>query len=433
MSTYSEIADIEWLTGDEAGRILADLADDNGPLHATVARLRRTFTAARTHLLVEQVDLRRRAAAKFTQPDRMFFTRLGLEQSTDEWTATYKANRLLERAGLLGTRRGEASPPPNNRDAPPQDASPPLIADLCTGIGGDLMALTRRAGSVSDRSQQSAITLGIDHNPTAAHFAAINSGAPVHSQDITTFDLTTVTAWHIDPDRRATGNRTTTLDYYEPNLATLEQLLARNPNAAIKLAPATKVPPHWEEHCELEWISRDRECKQQVAWHAALAEAKGQRRATVLTSACGLAQQTVEGPPNQPIAITPHPHRYIFDIDPAVTAARLTGTLAFEHSLSALAAGPTYLTGPTVIHDPALSCFEVDELLPFETRKLAQHLRALGIGQLEIKKRGLDLDPDKFRRDLKLRGPNAATLLITPIAGRPTALRAHRVAPPPTP
>src|SRR5690348_11971343 len=98
MSTYSEIADIEWLTGDEAGRILADLADDTAPLHATVARLRRTFTAERTHLLVEQADLRRRAAAKFTQPERMFFTRLGLEQSTDEWTATYKATRLIKRA-----------------------------------------------------------------------------------------------------------------------------------------------------------------------------------------------------------------------------------------------------------------------------------------------------------------------------------------------
>ena len=32
------------------------------------------------------------------------------------------------------------------------------------------------------------------------------------------------------------------------------------------------------------------------------------------------------------------------------------------------------------------------------------------IGQLEIKKRGVDIDPEKLRRDLKLRGDNAATL-----------------------
>ena len=49
------------------------------------------------------------------------------------------------------------------------------------------------------------------------------------------------------------------------------------------------------------------------------------------------------------------------------------------------------------------------------------------IGQLEIKKRGVDIDPEKLRRELKLRGDNAATLLITRVAGRPTAILAQRV------
>jgi hypothetical protein len=35
--------------------------------------------------------------------------------------------------------------------------------------------------------------------------------------------------------------------------------------------------------------------------------------------------------------------------------------------------------------------------------------------------------PEKLRRELKLRGDNAATLLITKVAGRPTAILAHRV------
>ena len=48
-------------------------------------------------------------------------------------------------------------------------------------------------------------------------------------------------------------------------------MLARNANAAIKLAPATKLPPDWIARCELEWISRDRECRQLVAWHGNLA------------------------------------------------------------------------------------------------------------------------------------------------------------------
>jgi hypothetical protein len=401
MTRCSELADIEWLTGSEAGAILAELSGDNGPLHATVARLRRTISPERTHLLVEQVDLRRRAAAKFSRPELMYFTRIGLEQATDEWTAAYKASRFN---------------------------APTNIADLCCGIGGDLLALSRRAGSVSARS-----AIGIDLDPTSAHFAAINTGAPVHQIDVTAFDFSGIDAWHIDPDRRSTGHRTTKLDYYQPNVETIEQLLARSPNAAIKLAPATKVPANWEDRCELEWISRDRECKQLVAWHGSLVTEPSIRRATVLSSASDLAPRTITGAPHQSISITHSPDRFVFDVDPAVTAARLTGALAAEHNLAALAAGPTYLTGPIAINDPALSCFEVDELLTLEIRKLSQHLRTLGIGQLEIKKRGIDLDPEKLRRDLKLRGPNAATLLITQIASRPTVIRAHRVASPPTP
>jgi hypothetical protein len=408
MSTCIELADVEWLTGDEAGAILADLANDTGQLHSVVARLRRRLTATQTHLLVEQVELRRRATAKFTHPERLFFTRLGLEQSTDEWVAAYKAARFAPRAGA---------------------SSPTIsIADLCCGIGGDLMALSKAAPN----------TIAVDRDPITAHFAAINSGAKIHTVDIADFCFDDISAWHIDPDRRPTGQRTTSLEHCEPDLATIERLLAQAPNAAIKLAPATKPPADWADRCELEWISRDGECKQLVAWHGALAVTPTQRRATMITSACrpalgsskgGLAPRTICGAANTPVPITTQPDRYIHALDSAVTAARLTGILAAEHNLSALSTGPTYLTGPTAIVDPALACFEVTEILPMRVPVLSQHLRAQNIGHLEIKKRGVEIAPEKLRRDLKLKGSNSATLLITQIAAKPTAILAQRVTP----
>src|SRR5262245_51813557 len=99
-ATCNDLADYQWLTGDEAGRLLAALATDPLPLHTAVARLRRNLSAARAHLIIEQVELRRRAAEKFTHADQMFFTRTALEQATDEWTAAYKAKHFtLQRAG----------------------------------------------------------------------------------------------------------------------------------------------------------------------------------------------------------------------------------------------------------------------------------------------------------------------------------------------
>jgi hypothetical protein len=385
MTTCSDLADYEWLTGSEAGAILAELADDKTPLHTAITRLRGRFTTAQTHLLLEQTELRRRATAKFTQAHQMFFTRIGLEQATDEWVATYKASRISQRAARF---------------------TPAVFADLCCGIGGDLKALTANGSAI-----------GID------------TGAPVHTVDIATFDLKSATAFHIDPDRRPAGRRTTSLEWCEPNIATIDALLTQVPNAAIKLAPASEVPTDWSARCELEWISRNRECRQLVAWHGSLALAPGQHRATILPAACGLAQRTIIGHPKQPIPITNTPNRYVYDIDPAVLAAKLKGVLAAGHNLSALSAGSTYLTNDHAITDPALACFAVEEVMPFRTDKLAKHLAAHNIGQLEIKKRGIDLDPDKLRRTLKLRGNNSATLLITPITGRATAILAQRVSP----
>jgi len=405
MTVCNKVADIEWLTGSEAGSLLAELAEDSAPLHTASARLRKRLSPAQTHLLLEQVELRRRAAAKFTHAERLFFTRLALEQATDEWIAHYKASRFApQRAG--------ASPPPT-------------FADLCCGIGGDLMALSEVATAI-----------GIDRDPIAAHLAAVNAGVTVHCTDVAELDFDGIDAWHIDPDRRPAGHRTTSLEWCQPNLATIEHLLARVPHAAVKLAPATIVPADWAERCELEWISRDRECKQLVAWHGNLASAPGQRCATVIPTAASRGvpapdpeRRTIVGQPNQPISIAKQLERYVFDVDPAIIAARLTGVLAAEHDLRALGAGPTYLTGPRVIDDPALACFEVAEILPLQTRRLAQCLRERSIGQLEIKKRGVDIAPEKLRRDLKLCGTNAATLLIAQIAGRPSAILARRVSP----
>jgi hypothetical protein len=48
------------------------------------------------------------------------------------------------------------------------------------------------------------------------------------------------------------------------------------------------------------------------------------------------------------------------------------------------------------------------------------------IGRLEIKKRSVDIDPEKLRRELKLRGDNAATLLVTRTGESLVAILAQR-------
>ena len=123
---------------------------------------------------------------------------------------------------------------------------PAVVADFCCGVGGDLMALVALGSAI-----------GVDRNPVAVHFAAVNTGALARVADVAEFDVDGVTTWHIDPDRRPGGRRTTSLEWCEPSRATIEHTLQRVPDGAVKLAPATVVPNEWSEHCELEWISRE--------------------------------------------------------------------------------------------------------------------------------------------------------------------------------
>jgi hypothetical protein len=398
MTCCAELADYEWLTGAEAGALLADLAGRDEPLHVAANRLRKSQTATRVHLLLEQRELRRRAAAKFDRAAEMFFTRLGLEQATDQWVAAYKARRFAPHA-----EEGR-------------------VADLCCGIGGDLLALA----TVGQPR-------GIDRDPVSCCFAAANArvaGArervTLRTVDIESLDAGNFAAWHIDPDRRPAGNRTTALEWSSPSLDCFERLLASSSNAALKLAPAAEVPAIWTNHCELEWISRDRQCRQQVAWHGELAHETGRHRATVL-SVGGSPQRSLSGLPGEPQKYADDVDQYLFEPDPAVLAARLTGALAAEHNLSAFSAGIAYLTGPNLLDDAALSCFAVEEILPLDLRKVAGRLQERKIGRLEIKKRGVDHDPEIVRKHLRLSGDNEATLFLTKLAGKHAAIVARRM------
>ena len=62
------------------------------------------------------------------------------------------------------------------------------------------------------------------------------------------------------------------------------------------------------------------------------------------------------------------------------------------------------------------------EEVPFREKPLKAALRERGIGRLTIKKRGVSVVPDELRKRLSLRGDEEATLVLTRIADKGTAL-----------
>lgn len=253
-------------------------------------------------------------------------------------------------------------------------------------------------------------------------------GVPVtiHARRVVDDDVRNCDVWHVDPDRRPGGRRGVRLEHHEPDLEALEAWLRIQPNSAIKLAPAAVIPQAWQAEAELEWISRARECRQLVAWRGALAQAAGRRRAT-LVGDDGASIGTIQGDADIPCPCAKSFGRYVLEPDAAVIAARLTGSLANEHNLAAISPGVAYLTGDNSPADALLTAFEVEDVMPLDLKNLRRHFQARGIGLLEVKKRGVNVDPALLQRKLRGPGDERRTLLIMPTGAGTRGVIARRI------
>ncbi len=384
------LGDYVWLVSEEGQRWLAKVVEDTRPTLRVLESLRKDLSAARAHLIVEQVELRRKAQEKFPWADQMFFTRKGLEQATDAWVGHYKARRFS----------------PGN-----------LVADLCCGIGGDLLSLSSR-GPVVGVERDPVCELLARHNLAVIRGTNTEAGfLRVLGKDVWEYreQLPEVWGWHIDPDRRSVGRRTTRLSLSSPSPEVIEHLLAIHPTAALKIAPGEEVSQNWQAQTELEWISFRGRCRQQVVWFGVLAESPGQRTATVLLD-CPDPQQvqaeTLRGSPSLSTPIAGEIGPVVCDPDPAVLASGLLGELCQRFGLQALGPQGGYVTGSAPPPTRLVSSYWVEEVLPLDLGRLKRYFRARGVGELVMKKRSGEVDADHLRAKLGLRGSERAHLIV---------------------
>jgi predicted RNA methylase len=386
-------AEAAFLLTAEGRALLERAAAEAGSLHQVVARLRRGASAEQVRAALECVELRRRARAKFDRAGEMYFTPAGLEMASSPAVATHKAARF---AGL------------------------DQVADLCCGIGGDTLGLAAAAPVV-----------GVDLSPVNAAFAAENCrvyGRGDHVRfrcgDVSA-EPPPADAAHIDPDWRAPdGRRNRDPADYRPAKAVLESLVARYRDVAVKIATAADFDAlGWD--CEIELISERGECKQAVCWFGRFRRSR--RSATILPAGRRLTDGPCPPPPVRPVGA------YVYEPDPAVIRAGLIDRLCDEHGLAVLDRRIAYLTGDRTLWDPAVAGFRVTDVTAFNLRRLREHLRARGVGTVEVKKRGLSCDPDRLAAELRGRGDRTATLILARVGDRATAILAERLVPEPGP
>ena len=377
---------------DEVGEIssAADVA-------ATVSRLRAAgHSPDLVSAVVGQAHLRTKGAAKFSGfAERMLFTRAGLEQATRLGVAARHAGRM-RRAGI--TR----------------------VADLGCGIGGDALAFAGAGLGVT----------AVDADEVTAAIAAYNlapfgTDAVVQHGTAETADLTTVDAVWLDPARRTAGHgetRRVAASDYSPSLDWAFSLAERMP-CGIKLGPAhdrDTLPAD----AEAQWVSADGSVVELVVWTGILAR-DGVRRAALVMR--GDESHELTAGADAEDAEVRELGAFVHEPDGAVIRARLIGDVARSLDAGMLDPKIAYLTGDTAVTSPFVQTFRVREVTAANPKAINQALRRGDIGTIEIKKRGMDIDPATFRKKLTLRGSAAATLILTRVGSRRMAILADRV------
>jgi hypothetical protein len=376
--------------------------------------LRRRYPADLVAAAVAQHELRLQARAKFSRAMQMYFTRPGLEQASAEVVARHRATRYAPFA---------------------------RVADLCCGIGGDLLTLAQASPAQASPAQATSDqaspaggrrVLAVDRDPLHLRMAEANAevyGAAhtvtAVASDVRDTDLTGMDAVFIDPARRAGQRGMTTrrmaTGESEPPLRWCLDLAGQVAAVGIKAAPGLPrdaVPDGWE----LEFVAVGRELKEATAWSPALATAV--RRASVLPEGFTL---TSRPGPLVPVAA---PGAFLLDPSPAVTRAGLVEELARMLGAWKIDEQIAFLSSDEAIDTPFARTLRVIDSAPWNQKQLPGRLRGLGIGAADIRRRGLAGDVDQLHRSLKLSGTRRATIVMTRVSDRPWGLICVDTTPP---
>ncbi len=376
-------------------------------------RLARAGDADTTRAAVQLAIARRGAAPKFAgRAATLVADPEGVQQASSLAVAAHKALRFRD---VLG------------------DGS--HVLDLCSGIGGDAIALREAGLRVT----------AIDHDPVRAWMTARNADVPAACADVRRLRLRGAphAAYHIDPARRGDRGRIFRLADYLPPPAFLRDLAAAIPAGAIKLGPGVdlddlrdQLPPG-----ETEFISEAGRLVQAMQWTGSLA--RHRRTATLLPPAATPAPGAADAgehsyecspavslhgdaeeagmPPISPM------RRHLFTVDPAVERAGLIDVLCGQLAAAAIHPALGLLTSDRVLDSPWLTGFELLAEMPWRPPAVRAWLAERSAGIVEVKTRGKAVDPDAVQRQLRGRGEAPFTVFVLRWDQRKVALITRRI------
>lgn len=225
-----------FLAGDSAAGLVEDvaIAIKGGLEPRDIASLRRHHPDTPIAEAIELVRARNKVAGRMADVDRLLMDRQGAEQASSTLVAAWKAGRFGDRP----------------------------VVDLCSGIGGDAIALAARGPC-----------RGVDRDPIRAFMTGFNAGIEGRVGEAETVSVEGGLV-HLDPARRdeSTGRRHWRIEDLSPGPDAIRAIVGRAEGGAIKLGPGLPRPfPEFHERQSISIVSEHRRLVQAVVWTGSLA------------------------------------------------------------------------------------------------------------------------------------------------------------------
>lgn len=371
-----------WLVADEGRHAASEatrLLDDGYDRLGVITSLRsRIADPGRTAAAVAAGVARRRARDRWLEADQLLFTRESLEQASDPDVASWRARRF--------------------RDL--------HVHDLCSGVGGDALALARCARSVTAVDQDPARLVLLEHNA-----GVFGLDIPTLVGDATTVAVPSDHVVHADPARRRDGQRIADPTRTAPPVDALVTAHSSAAGLAIVLAPGTGSDhPALGAHVEVEYLQLGSELVEAVAWSGILRDGVTTSSATILPR---LPPGCVAGGTTQPAAhrsrsgergpqlATGPVGSHLVEVAVAAVRARLHDEIGAEIDARRLARHRALLTTdtapPTCVWYRARPVLEV---LAARPGPIKRWLAAGDHGPMELVLHGMRADPTVWWREL---------------------------------
>lgn len=359
--------------------VTRQLDEGREPLAIGSELRRRGVAAERAAAATAAASARRRARVRWDDADRLVLLPDALEQASDPAVAAWRAGRFTDAEHIW---------------------------DLCSGVGGDALALARHAPVTAlDRDLARLVLL--------RHNAAVRK-APivVVAADATTPPTRVDGAVHADPSRRRAAGRVRRLGEYQPSVPVLRDRWRHAEGMAIVLSPAVDLgDPGLPAGGELEFLQVGSTLLEAVWWAGTLAGESSSRRRLMTAS---LVDHGVRrhGPARHELEVGAL-GGWLLEMAPAAVRARCHDELGADVGARRLARSRALLT---TVADPGPSPWwqrwRVEADLAPRPKQVRRWLRTADDAPLEIAVHGLKTHPDAWWRELgrPARGPQGRRL-----------------------